>query len=114
VEIGDREYTLTASAWRDFQPVAPPDGRPLIVVVKVSASDMMPAPRDISINQVSVWNGKKQWSSKPEPGTTGLEASVRNGPKWAPGVKVDVVVRLKRGKQTWLVRAAGVDIKRTD
>jgi len=27
---------------------------------------------------------------------------------------VDVVVRLKQGKQTFLVRKAGVDIKRTD
>lgn len=31
-----------------------------------------------------------------------------------PGIKVNVVARLKQGKQTWLVLAAGVDIKRTD
>jgi hypothetical protein len=114
VEIDGREYTLAANAWRDFQPVAPPNGQPLIVAVKVSPSDMMPAPSDLSLDQVSVLNGKEQWSSKPESGTTGLEASVRNGPKWGPGIKVDVVARLKQGKQTWLVRAAGVDIKRTD
>jgi len=114
VGIAGREYSLTANAWRDFQPVAPPNGQPLIVVVKVSPSDMMPAPSDLLIDQVSVLNGKEQWSAKPEPGTTGLEASVRSGPKWGPGIKVDVVARLKQGKQTWLVRAAGVDIKRTD
>ena len=114
VEIGGREYALTANAWRDFQPVAPPNGQPLIVVVKVSPSDMMPLPNDIAIDHIWVLNGKEQWSAKPEPGATGLETAVRNGPKWGPGIKVDVVARLKQGKQTWLVRAPGVDIKRTD
>lgn len=114
VEIGGREYTLTASAWRDFQPVAPPNGQPLVVVVKVSPSDMMPLPADIAIDRVWVLNGKEQWSAAPTPGATGLETAVRNGPKWGPGIKVDVVARLKQGKKTWMVRAAGVDIKRTD
>ena len=114
VQIDGREYTLTANAWRDFQPVAPPNGQPLVVVVKVSPSDMMPSPSDMAIDRVWVLNGKQQWSAAPAPGATGLETAVRNGPKWGPGIKVDVVVRLKRGEQTWLVRAAGVDIKRTD
>ena len=126
VRIDGREYTLSANAWRDFQPVAPPDGQPLIVVVKVSPSDMMPLPSDIAIDRIWVLNGKKQWSAAPEESgdrgqsTTGqspvtrLETAVRGGPKWGPGIKVDVVVRLKQGKQTWLVRAPGVEIKRTD
>ena len=114
VEIGGREYTLTANAWRDFQPVAPPNGQPLVVVIKMSPSDMMPLPSDIAVDRVWVLNGKEQWSAAPASGATGLETAVRNGPKWGPGIKVDVVARLKQGKQTWLVRAAGVDIKRTD
>jgi hypothetical protein len=114
VKIDGREYTLSVNAWRDFQPVAPPDGQPLIVVVKVSPSDMMPLPSDIAIDRVWVLNGKEQWSAAPEPGATGLETAIRGGPKWGPGIKVDVVVRLKQGKQTWLVRQAGVEIKRTD
>jgi hypothetical protein len=121
VKIDGREYTLAANAWRDFQPVAPPDGQPLIVVVKVSPSDMMPLPSDIAIDRIWVLNGKEQWSAVPEePGDRGqspvtrLETAVRGGPKWGPGIKVDVVVRLKQGKQTWLVRAVSVDIKRTD
>ena len=114
VEIDGREYTLTANAWRDFQPVTPPDGQPLVVVVKVTTADQASVPADLAIDHVWVLNGKEQWSAKPEPGTTRLETSVRGGPKWGPGIKVDVVARLKRGKQTWLVRAAGVEIKRTD
>ena len=113
VQIDGHEYTLTASAWRDFQPVAPSDGQPLIVVVKVSPTEEQPLPGDLSVDQVWVLHGKKQWSAKPD-NPSPSEAAVRGGPKWGPGIKVDVVVRLKRGEQTWLVRAAGVDIKRTD
>ena len=120
VVIDGREYTLAASAWRDFQPVAPPDGQPLIVVAEVSPSDMMPLPSDLAIDRVWVLHGRREWSAVPEqpggqePPATRLEVSARNGPKWGPGIKVDVVVRMRRGEETWLVRAPGVDIKRTD
>jgi hypothetical protein len=118
VAIDGHEYTLTASAWRDFQPIAPPDGQPLVVVLKMSAADKTPVPA-LLVDNVWVLKGREQWSTKPEraipeQAVSHLETSVRGGPKWGPGIKVDVVVRLKRGEQTWLVRAAGVDIKRTD
>jgi hypothetical protein len=113
VEIGGREYTLTANAWRDFQPVAPPDGEPLIVAVGVSAAEPIPIPADLLIDHVWVLNGKEQWSAKPD-GRSSSEAVIRGGPKWGPGIKVDVVARLRQGKKTWLVRAAGVEIRRTD
>jgi hypothetical protein len=121
VQIDGHEYTLTANAWRDFQPVAPPDGQPLIVVVNVSPTDMQPLPSNVAIDRVWVVNGEDRWSVEPEPATlrgvttpTNLETAVRGGPKWGPGIKVDVVVRLKQGTRTWLLRAAGVNIKRTD
>lgn len=118
VQIDGHDYTLTASAWRDFQPVAPPDGQPLVVALKVSAPDGTPVPA-VLIDNVWVLKGKEQWSAKPEKaiqeqGVPHLETAVRGGPKWGPGINVDVVVRLKQGKKTWLVRAAGVEIKRTD
>jgi hypothetical protein len=113
VEIGGREYTLSVNAWRDFQPVAPPDGQPLIVVVRAAAADGTPMPASISVDRVWVLNGKEQWSAKPD-SRSSSEAAIRGGPKWGPGIKVDVVARLKQGKKTFLVRAAGVDIKRTD
>jgi len=114
VAIDGREYTLNASAWRDFQPVAPRDGQPLVVVVKLTSAEPIPTPADLAIDHVWVLNGKEQWSAKPATGTAPSETAVRGGPKWGPGIKVDVVARLKQGTKTWLVRAAGVDIKRTD
>ena len=121
VEVDGRQYTLAANLWRDFQPVAPPDGQPLTAVLRVSPSDKMPLPADLAIDHAWVLNGEKQWSvaaGKPsgmgQSPATQLEQSVRGGPKWGPGIKVDVVVRLKQGKQTWLVRQAEVTIERTD
>ena len=113
VQIEGREFSLSVSAWRDFQPVAPPNGQPLIVMIKVSAADASSLPADLLLDQVWVLNGKEQWSVKPE-SSSPSEAAIRGGPKWGPGIKVDVVARLRQGKQTFLVRAAGVDIKRTD
>jgi hypothetical protein len=121
VEIDGREYTLAASLWRDFMPMAPPDGESLVAILKVSSSDLMPLPADLAIDQVWVINGEKQWSVRADQPSgadqsqaTRLEQSVRGGPKWGPGIKVDVVARLKQGKQTWLLKQAGVTIKRTD
>ena len=122
VEIDGREYTLAASLWRDFMPMAPPDGESLVAILKVSPSDMMPLPADLAIDHVWVLKGNEQWSAQPELAgahdepapATRLEQSVRGGPKWGPGIKVDVVARLKQGKQTWLLKQVGVTIKRTD
>jgi len=121
VQVDGREYTLSASAWRDFQPIAPPDGQPLIVVVKVSPTDAQPLPGGLAIDRVWVVHGKDRWSVKPEPASlrgvttpTDLETAVRGGPKWGPGIKVDVVARLRQGKKTYLVKATGIEIKRTD
>ena len=59
VEIGGVPYTLTASLWRDFQPVAPPNGQPLVVVVKVTTADEASVPADLAIDHVWVLNGKE-------------------------------------------------------
>jgi hypothetical protein len=44
-----------------------------------------------------------------------MEIVVRGGPKWGPGIKVDVVVELKDAKnQSHLLRASKQDIHRTE
>ncbi|HTW91300.1 MAG TPA: hypothetical protein VMH22_06280 [bacterium] len=130
-KVDGRAYTMTAYVWRDFQPIAPPDGRPLAVVVKVTTVDGKPILNDLSLDRVWVVNARQQWSAAPValtnkrsqvptpfPGElvppTRLDATVHDGPKWGPSIKVDVVARLKLGKQTWLVRTKGVEVKRTD
>jgi hypothetical protein len=120
-EIDGREFKLSASAWRDFMPIVPPGGNPMIVFVKLTCDDMMPMPLDLGIDHIWTLKGDEQWdgptqAAKESPEQVGprLEATVSGGPKWDTGSQIDVVVRLTRGKEVWLVRAAGVTVKRTD
>ena len=114
VTIDGRTFRLQAELWRDFQPVAPPDGQPMMAIARVAADDNMPLPDDIAIDRLWVLNGRKQWSAATAEQPERLTAYASGGPKWGPGINVDVVTRLARGSDTWLVRAAGVRIKRTD
>lgn len=112
--IDGRTYRLTADLWRDFQPVAPPDGQPLRAVVRVNPDDNMPLPGDIAIDRAWVVNGDEQWSPGLADQSERLVVHAADGPKWGPGINVEVVVRLARGKETWLLRGSGLPIKRTD
>jgi len=115
VELSGREYTLSASLWRDFEPIAPPDGQPLALVFKVAPTDSAPGPDEPAVERVWVLGETEQWSPRVEKPLSGqLEHHARGGPKWAPGTVVDVVVRLKQGAETRLLRQAGVRIRRTD
>ena len=121
VEIASREYTLETYLWRDFMPVSPPDGKPLIAIVRVTAVDLEPFPEDLDADKLYVIYGDEVWvtdfsGERPPPGVPDhqLHGIARDGPKWGPGVTVDVVVRLLAGGETWLLRASDQMIERTD
>ena len=108
--IGGHPFELQVDLWRDFMPVAPPDGQPLAVVVRLP--DQLAT---VSVEHIWVMFGDQLWSADAErvPGTQDWVA--RGGPKWGPGVSVDVVARMREadGREV-LVRAAGRLIGRTD
>ena len=120
VRLAEREFSLSASLWRDFMPPVPPGGNPLRVRVSVAADGAPPFPSAVKVEQVWVLSGEEHWSPplSPAPNSTvgapSLEYNMGDGPKWEPGRKADVVVRLAFGKQTALLRAAGLTIQRTD
>ena len=110
VILAGQSFELPVSLWRDFAPSSPPDGRPLAAVVRLP--DRLAAVR---VERVWVLLGGQVWSAGAEqvPGTQDWVA--RDGPKWGPGVRVDVVARLREaGGEGVLVRAAGRMIQRTD
>lgn len=112
VLLEGRSLTLSAFPWRDFMPSSPgyPNGSPLMVVIKVATSDKKPLPSGVLIDKAWVLFGDQMWkASDYKLGPTGrserdwwlkcaetpvCEATARDGPKWGPGVFVDVVVRL--------------------
>lgn len=108
--VAGRPFQLSASLWRDFMPVSPPNGQPLAVVIRLP--DQLTTVR---VERIWVIFGDEVWSAAAEqvPGTQDWVA--REGPKWGPGVRVDVVARLRDGSdREILVRAPDRMIQRTD
>lgn len=117
IEIGGSEYTLETYLWRDFMPISPPDGKPLIARVKIKAPGETAISSKIDATRLWVVKGKEIWETeftneeRPTAGDT-LEKVGRNGPKWGPRISVDVVVKvidLKSGKN-YLLRASNQGI----
>jgi hypothetical protein len=112
---------LEALLWRDFMPVAPPDGEPLRAVLRVSTADSSAFPPGVRADAAWVLNGGAVWATWVEEtrprvaGDPTLEVSAAGGPKWGPGIEVDVVVRLRdAGGAAWYLRARRQLIHRTD
>ena len=119
---GSRLY-LATYLWRDFQPVTPPDGDSLRANVRLLVAAGEPTPENLAIDRFWVLSGKERWEAVPqgsapleEPASSSwlLDRTVGGGPKWGPGIAVDVVARITRGDSTWLVQAKGQPINRTD
>jgi hypothetical protein len=117
VLVAGKSLTLQTSLWRDFMPISPPDGKPLGVVLRVRTEDASEVPSAVRADMVWVLNGGESWSSVPREERTRSETSplyelvARDGPKWGPGITVDVVVRLRDGSgRAFLLRAPKQDI----
>jgi len=108
--VAGQPFELAVSLWRDFMPVTPPDGRPLAVVVRLPHQLTT-----VRVERIWVIFGDNVWSAEAERAQGTQDWVARNGPKWGPGVRVDVVARLREdtGNEV-LVRAADRIIQRTD
>jgi hypothetical protein len=108
--LGGQLFELQVHLYRDFMPVSPPNGQPLAVVVRLP--DRLATVR---VERIWVIFGDQVWSADVEqvPGTQDWVA--RGGPKWGPGVRVDVVARLRdaTGNEV-VIRAPDRLIERTD
>jgi hypothetical protein len=121
ITVGGQTLVLVPYLWRDFQPISPPDGKPLIAVLRIQDANRSPLATSIHADVAWIVNGGDVWAVRPreEQGATTsslfYEAVARDGPKWGPGVAVDVVVRLREPSgATHLLRASGLQILRTD
>jgi len=112
---------LETYAWRDFMPISPPDGKPLLVLIRIRRVDGPVVPSALKADSVWVVKGDLAWAAGVQeeqprgPDWSFFEAMARNGPKWGPGDTVDVVVRLRgAGGQRALVQVRDQVIRRTD
>ena len=117
-------YRLDGYLWRDFMPTigGGGGGSPLMAALEVTAVGADAFPASVTVDRLWVVNGDEVWATHPveeQPrggaGATTLAVMAREGPRWGPGITVDVVVRLRAaGGGTMLLRAAGQPIHRTD
>ena len=112
---------LETYLWRDYQPIAPPDGEPLIAVLRVKSVDGASIPAALQADSTWIINGDLVWATavhEERPRGTDprfVEVVARDGPKWGPGIAVDVVVRLRDGAgHEVLLQARAQWINRTD
>ena len=119
IDINGQQFELSPYLWRDFMPVSPIDGKPMIALIKVYTTDSLALPSSLTPDSLWIINGKQVWTTTFSPKEQRtfedhLESIARNGPKWGPGIKVDVVIRLKNNNDIYYLKATNITINRTD
>lgn len=121
--LGDQQLVLRTAMWRDFQPISPPEGKPLIALFWIYAADSTALPAGLTADAAWVVNGEEVWDTyftdeEPPPGEQRpyqLYEVAREGPTWGPQIEVDAVVRVRDGDgASYLLRAPAQRIGRTD
>jgi hypothetical protein len=120
IALAGKILTLATSLWRDFQPISPPDGKPLVALLQVRTEDGSAVPATVRADTVWVIFGTETWSGVPQEEHSRVETTpvyeivARDGPRWGPGVAVDVVVRLRDASgRGFLLRATNQLIRGT-
>jgi len=133
VTLDNRYLRLTAYPWRDFNPGSGGlNGTPMMVALKVASADKQRLPNGLRMDRAWVLFNEEMWevpnlrerkagqdqdkdsfvncSNSPA-----CEFTLREGPKWGPGVYVDVIVRLTDSEgQHHFLQAPHQYVLRTD
>jgi hypothetical protein len=110
---------LEADVWRNFQPLTPESGPPLLAVLRLTSDRAIPAGLVIDavtlIRGDQVWTGMARQETPPEAQAQSAEFMLRDGPQWSPGDTLEVVVRLREaGGATAMLRAPHIVIQRVE
>jgi hypothetical protein len=121
VSLGGASIQLDTYLWRDFQPIAPPDGKPLVAALRIHTVDGGSISATLHADSVWILSGDLAWAAalveeRPrESGASFFDVVAREGPKWGPGIDVDVVVGLRDAAgHRVLLQARRQPIHRTD
>jgi len=121
--IGSNSFVLDAYLWRDFQPISPANGQPMISINWLICTDLVKIPDNISMVKQYVIYNDEIWiadyeNEKPAPSLPGhkMERISRNGPKWGPKIYVDVISQIhdSQSNKDYFVERKNVYVVRTD
>jgi hypothetical protein len=119
--IDSYRYSLDAYLWRDFMPISPPNGKPLISINWLINVDTIPIPANIELKQQYVIYNDSIWIAdyEAETHTTPsykIEKISRNGPKWGPKIYVDIIAKISdtKTKTDYFLKRKNINIIRTD
>jgi hypothetical protein len=118
VTVDGRSYTLKVDLFRDLMPGPAPTPRRGVggtIFLRVDvASD---TPEGLRADKAWLINGAEVWMTVPQPLQTfaadrinHLSLSVRDGPIWDPGAKVDVVLQFSVAGRAYFIQQRGVPV----
>ncbi|MCX8117110.1 MAG: hypothetical protein N3G78_04155 [Desulfobacterota bacterium] len=121
ITVGGKDLSVEAYLWRDFMPISPPGGRPLMASIRLKTVDGTLLPKGLKVARIWLVKGEEVWIPAKkevirEDGPPSLlNITLRDGPKWGPGLHVEVVLELRDDQnRSHLIRASRQPIHRTD
>lgn len=120
--IESKKFVLEAYLWRDFMPVSPPNGKPMISINWLINIDSTKMPDNIDLVEQYVIYNDSIWIAKyvDESTTTQPEYKIskisKEGPKWGPKIFVDVISKVHDSNtdNDYYIRIKDVYVLRTD
>ena len=121
--IGSNSFVLDAYLWRDFQPISPENGKPMISINWLINIGMVRIPDNISMVKQYVFYNDDVWiadyeNEVPAPSLPEykIERISRNGPKWGPNIYVDIISQIhdSQSNKDYYIKLGNVYVIRTD
>ena len=120
--IESDKYVLDAYLWRDFMPISPSDGKPMISINWLRKIDSTKIGENIDlikqyvIYNDSIWISDYENEDLTEQPEYKVKKVSRVGPKWGPKIYVDVIseVRDYNTINEYYIRTKNVYVARTD
>ena len=98
--IESNKLVLDAYLWRDFMPISPPNGKPMISINwlrdidSIKITDNIDLIEQYVIYNDAIWISKYENESRPTQPEYKIEKISRDGPKWGPNIYVDVISKV--------------------
>ena len=117
IAIENSRLTLYTYFWRDFMPGVEENGSHLMGVIQFEGQTGAILSNSISLSKLYVINGSDIWICDVFETRIGYndiwETVVRNGPKWGPGIDVDVICEFESLGQSYRLMAKSQTINAT-